>query len=144
MLDKLTPAKGSKTGKWRVGRGSGSGNGKTCGKGGKGQTARSGGFHKTGFEGGQMPLSRRLPKRGFHNPFRVEYGVVNLRDIERIPDVTTVEPDLLAKLGLVCAGARVKVLAVGDLSRPLTLKVHKISAAAAAKVEKAGGKVELI
>ncbi len=144
MLDKLTPAKGSRKPKWRVGRGSGSGNGKTCGRGGKGQTARAGGFHKTGFEGGQMPLSRRLPKRGFHNPFRIEYAVVNLRDIGRIPDVTMVEPDLLIKLGLVSAGARIKVLADGDLSRPLTLKVHKISAAAAAKVEKAGGKIEII
>jgi large subunit ribosomal protein L15 len=144
MLDKLTPAEGSKTRKWRVGRGSGSGNGKTCGKGGKGQSARSGGFHKVGFEGGQMPLARRLPKRGFNNRFRVEFAIVNLRDIDRIPDVTLVDVDVLVKFGMVGSGARVKVLAEGDLSRPLTLKVHKISASAAAKVDKAGGKVEII
>jgi len=144
MLDKLAPAKGSKTRKWRVGRGSGSGNGKTCGKGGKGQSARSGGFHKAGFEGGQMPLSRRLPKRGFHNHFRVEYAAINLRDLDRVTDVTVVDIDLLAKLGLVAQGSRVKVLAMGELSRPLTLKVHKVSASAAAKIEKAGGKVEIL
>lgn len=144
MLDKLKPAEGSRRKPMRVGRGSGSGNGKTCGKGNKGQRARSGGFHKAGFEGGQMPLSRRLPKRGFHNPFRKEYGIVNLRDLDRLTDVTVIEPDLLAKVGLVPCGLPVKVLAEGDLTRPLTLRVHKISASAAAKVEKAGGKVELI
>src|SRR5512138_2584511 len=109
MLDKLKPAEGSRRKAMRVGRGSGSGNGKTCGKGGKGQSARSGCFHKVGFEGGQMPLARRLPKRGFNNHFRVEYEVVNLRTIDRIADVTVVDADLLAKLGIVTAGARVKV-----------------------------------
>ena len=144
MLDRLKPAKGSTKRRRRVGRGPGSGLGKTCGRGANGQLSRSGGGVKAGFEGGQMPLQRRLPKRGFTNIFRQEYSVVNLKDLNRIADVEEVDPDLLIKLRLAKKGRPVKILAVGELERPLTIKAHKISAAALAKVEKAGGKVELI
>jgi len=144
MLDRLKPAEGSKKRRRRAGRGPGSGIGKTCGRGANGQGARSGGGVRPGFEGGQMPLQRRLPKRGFTNIFRQEYSVVNLRDLARVPDVEIIDPDIMVKLRLARKGQRVKVLAVGDLNRPITVKTHKISATAAAKVEKAGGKVEII
>jgi large subunit ribosomal protein L15 len=91
-----------------------------------------------------MPLQRRLPKRGFTNIFRQEYSEVNLRDLARVPDVEIIDPDIMVKLRLARKGQRVKVLAVGDLDRPITVRTHKISATAAAKVEKAGGKVEII
>ena len=91
-----------------------------------------------------MPLQRRLPKRGFTNIFRQEYSVVNLRDLARVPDVEVIDPDIMVKLRLARKGMPVKVLAVGDLDRPVTVRTHRISAAAASKIEKAGGKVEII
>ena len=98
MLDRLKPAKGAIRSRKRVGRGPGSGSGKTCGRGHNGQLSRSGGGVKAGFEGGQMPLQRRLPKRGFTNIFRTEYTVVNLRDLARVQDVDVIDPDLMVKL----------------------------------------------
>ena len=144
MLDRLKPAKGAVRSRKRVGRGPGSGLGKTCGRGHNGQLSRSGGKVKAGFEGGQMPLQRRLPKRGFTNTFRTEYTVVNLRDLARVDDVDVIDPDLMVKLRLARKGMPVKVLAVGELTRAVTVKAHKVSASAAAKIEKAGGRVELI
>ena len=144
MLDRLKPAKGAVTSRKRVGRGPGSGSGKTCGRGHNGQWSRSGGGVKAGFEGGQMPLQRRLPKRGFTNIFRTQYTTVNLRDLARVDDVDIIDPDLMVKLRLVRKGMPVKVLADGDLTRAVTVKAHKVSAAAASKIEKAGGKVEII
>ena len=144
MLHEIKPSSGSVRRKKRVGRGPGSKWGKTCGKGANGQKARSGGGVKAGFEGGQMPLQRRLPKRGFTNLFRTEYTVVNLRDLARVTDVDVVDPDIMVKLRLVRKGMPVKVLGDGELERPVTVKAQKVSAAAAAKIEKAGGKVEII
>ncbi len=144
MLDQLKPAKGARTRRRRVGRGPGSGVGKTCGRGHNGQLSRSGGGVKAGFEGGQMPLQRRLPKRGFTNIFRKEYSIVNLGDLARIEDVDIIEPELMVKLRFVRKGLPVKILANGELTRPVTIKAHKVSAAALAKIEKAGGKVEII
>ena len=144
MLHNLKPAKGSRTKPRRVGRGPGSGTGKTSGRGHGGQRSRSGGGVKAGFEGGQMPLQRRLPKRGFTNIFRTEYTIVNLRDLNRVEDVDVIDPDLMVKLRLARKGMPVKVLAVGDLERSVTVKAHKFSTAAAAKIEKAGGKAETV
>ncbi|MEE8591361.1 MAG: 50S ribosomal protein L15, partial [Spirochaetia bacterium] len=104
MLDRLKPAKGAVKNRKRVGRGPGSGSGKTCGRGHNGQLSRSGGGVKAGFEGGQMPLQRRLPKRGFTNIFRTEYTVVNLRDLARVQDVDVIDPDLMVKLRLARKG----------------------------------------
>ena len=144
MLHNLKPAKGSIKKSRRVGRGPGSSVGKTSGRGHGGQKSRSGGGVKAGFEGGQMPLQRRLPKRGFTNIFRTEYTIVNLRDLNRVEDVDVIDPDLMIKLRLVRKGMPVKVLAVGELERSVTVKAHKFSATAAAKIEKAGGKAETI
>ncbi|MBN2719779.1 MAG: 50S ribosomal protein L15 [Proteobacteria bacterium] len=144
MLHDLKPSKGSTTRRKRVGRGPGSTLGKTCGHGTKGQKSRSGGKVRQGFEGGQMPLQRRLPKRGFTNFARTEYSIVNLRDLARFPDVETLDPELMAELRLVRKGMPVKVLGDGEIERAVTVKAHKISFAAAAKIEKAGGKVEII
>ncbi len=144
MLDKLKPAPGATRKRRRVGRGQGSGLGGTCGSGANGQLSRSGGSVKAGFEGGQMPLQRRLPKRGFTNLFRTVYSVVNLKDLSRISDVDVIDPDVLERFRLVRKGRPVKVLGVGELERPVTLRIHKISESAASKVEKAGGKVEIL
>jgi large subunit ribosomal protein L15 len=144
MLDRLKPAKGAIRSRKRVGRGPGSGSGKTCGRGHNGQLSRSGGGVKAGFEGGQMPLQRRLPKRGFTNIFRTEYTVVNLRELARVQDVDVIDPDLMVKLRLARKGMPVKILAEGDFARAVTVRAHKVSAAAAAKIEKAGGKIEII
>ena len=144
MLDRLKPAKGAIRSRKRVGRGPGSGSGKTCGRGHNGQLSRSGGGVKAGFEGGQMPLQRRLPKRGFTNIFRTEYTVVNLCDLDRVQDVDVIDPDLMVKMRLARKGMPVKILAEGDLARAVTVRAHKVSAAAATKIEKAGGKVEII
>lgn len=144
-LDELRPASGSNKKRKRVGRGDGSGHGKTAGRGHKGQGARSGGNTKPGFEGGQMPLQRRLPKRGFHNPFRVEFAVVNLSQLEGLPARGDVTPEYLAEHGLVSGKSRrVKILGDGSLSKALTVKAHGFSAAAKEKIEAAGGKAELI
>jgi large subunit ribosomal protein L15 len=145
-LHDLHPAPGAKRGRKRVGRGPGSGTGKTAGKGHKGQKSRSGYSRRYGFEGGQMPLVRRLPKRGFTNIFRVEFQVVNLRDLERVfSDGDTVSPESLSEKGLVRGGKRlVKVLGDGELSKKLAVRVHKFSASARAGIEKAGGSCEVV
>jgi large subunit ribosomal protein L15 len=144
MLHQLKPAEGSQKKKRRVGRGPGSGAGKTSGRGHNGQLSRSGGGVKPGFEGGQMPLQRRLPKRGFTNIFRKEYTVVNVRDLARVEDVDVIDPDLMVKLRLARKGMPVKILASGEIERAVTVRAHKISGAAKAKIEKAGGTVEII
>jgi len=147
-LDKLKPAEGSKGRKhFRVGRGQGSGNGKTAGRGHKGAQSRSGFKFKRGFEGGQMPLHRRVPKRGFHNPFRVEYEVINLDTLaERFEAGTVVTPDLLRERGLVASGGSkpIKILARGEMGKALTVHAHKFSGKAAEKLKAAGGSSELI
>jgi large subunit ribosomal protein L15 len=145
-LSNLRPPKGAKHAKKRIGRGQGSGNGKTAGRGHKGAKSRSGYKFKRGFEGGQMPLHRRVPKRGFHNPFRVEYDVVNLDTLgERFEAGTVVTPELLRESGLLAGGRRpVKVLARGEVGKALTVHAHKFSGKAAEKVKAAGGSTELI
>jgi large subunit ribosomal protein L15 len=144
-LSNLRPPKGATHAKKRVGRGQGSGQGKTAGRGHKGAKSRSGYKFKRGFEGGQMPLHRRMPKRGFHNPFRVEYEVVNLDTIAaRFDEGTTVTPDVLAEHGLVTGGGPVKVLARGDLAKKLTVQAHKFSGKAAEKISAAGGTAETL
>jgi len=145
-LSNLKPPKGAKHAKKRIGRGQGSGNGKTAGRGHKGAKSRSGFKFKRGFEGGQMPLHRRVPKRGFHNPFRVEYEVVNLDTLAtRFDAGTVVTPDLLRQHGLVSGGGRpVKVLGRGDMSKALTVQAHKFSGKAAEKLQAAGGRAEVM
>jgi large subunit ribosomal protein L15 len=145
-LDKLKPAAGSKHSKKRVGRGPGSGNGKTAGRGYKGAQSRSGYSYKRGFEGGQMPLHRRVPKRGFNNIFRTEYDVVNLDQLEaRFEAGATVTPDTLREAGLISdRRARIKVLGRGDVTKALTVHAHKFSGSAAQKLAGAGGKAEAI
>jgi large subunit ribosomal protein L15 len=130
--------------KKRIGRGHGSGNGKTAGRGHKGAKSRSGFKFKRGFEGGQMPLHRRVPKRGFHNPFRVEYEVVNLDTLgEKFDAGAVVTPDLLREKGIVPRGkARIKVLARGEVGKGLTVHAHKFSGKAAEKIAAAGGATE--
>ena len=144
-LDELQPAEGSTFKVKRVGRGIGSGTGKTSGKGHKGQKARSGGGVRPGFEGGQMPLYRRLPKRGFHNIFAKEYVTINVEALERFEDGTEVTAELLKETGVISKTLDgVKILGRGELTKKLTVKVAKLSASAAEKIEKAGGKVEVI
>ena len=145
-LNNLRPPKGAKHSKKRVGRGQGSGNGPTAGRGHKGAKSRSGFKFKRGFEGGQMPLHRRVPKRGFHNPFRVEYEVVNLDTLaERFDAGTVVTPELLHERGLVSgANRRIKVLARGEVGKALTVRVHKFSGKAAEKIAAAGGTAEAL
>lgn len=144
-LGNLSPSKGSNVQKKRLGRGIGSGLGKTAGKGHKGQTARKGGGIAPGFEGGQMPLYRRLPKRGFKNHFRVEFNAVNLDALEKFDGSAEVTPELLAGAGLLkIKGAPVKLLGRGTLSKPLKISVHKVSGSAQAAVESAGGQISLI
>src|SRR6476660_8381454 len=144
-LSNLKPPKGAKHAKQRVGRGQGSGNGKTAGRGHKGAKSRSGFKHKRGFEGGQMPLHRRVPKRGFHNPFRVEYSVVNLDTLaERFDEGTTITPELLRERGLAPNTGLIKVLARGDISKKLTVQAHKFSGKAAEKIAAAGGAAEVL
>jgi large subunit ribosomal protein L15 len=146
-LDNLKPAAGSKFPRKRVGRGPGSGNGKTAGRGNKGAQSRSGYSYKRGFEGGQMPLHRRVPKRGFNNKdFRTEYEVVNLDQLEaRFDAGATVTPESLRTSGLVNARhARIKVLARGEVTKALTVQAHKFSGPAAEKLAAAGGRAEVI
>jgi len=144
-LNNLKPARGSKFKKKRVGRGPGSGNGKTAGRGNKGAQSRSGYSYKRGFEGGQMPLHRRVPKRGFTNIFRTEYGVVNLDQLEERFDAgTTVTPEMLRAAGLVDNRQPVKVLARGEMTKALTVQAHKFSGKAAEKIAAAGGRVDAI
>jgi large subunit ribosomal protein L15 len=143
-LNNLRPPKGMKHAKKRIGRGQGSGNGKTAGRGHKGAKSRSGFKFKRGFEGGQMPLHRRVPKRGFHNLFRIEYAVVNLDLLGlKFEAGTVVTPELLHERGLVPRNAgKVKVLARGDLDKALTVRAHKFSGKAAEKIAAAGGSTE--
>jgi large subunit ribosomal protein L15 len=145
-LTDLKPAHGAKQTRKRVGRGPGSGNGKTAGRGHKGAQSRSGYSYKRGFEGGQMPLHRRLPKRGFNNMFRIEYAVVNLDQLEaQFEAGATVSPETLRESGLV-RGKRlpIKVLGRGDITKALTVHAHKFSGTAAEKLAAVGGKAEAI
>ncbi len=144
-LDELQPAEGSKFAAKRVGRGIGSGNGKTSGKGHKGQKARSGGGVRPGFEGGQMPIYRRLPKRGFNNIFAKEYVTINVSELERFENGTEVTAELLKETGVVSKVLDgIKILGRGELTKNLNVKVAKYSAQAKEKIEKAGGKAEVI
>ncbi|MEX0802590.1 MAG: 50S ribosomal protein L15 [Candidatus Binatia bacterium] len=144
-LDDLKPAPGSTKKQKRVGRGDGSGHGKTSCRGHKGQRARSGGGTRPGFEGGQMPLQRRVPKRGFNNPFKVDVAVINLEQLEVFSSGCEVNPDVLLEKGLVRGkNRRIKILGDGVLSKALTIKAHGFSSRAKEKIEAAGGKAELI
>ena len=145
-LSKLKPAEGSTHSKKRVGRGHGTGQGTQAGRGHKGAQSRSGYSFKRGFEGGQMPLHRRVPKRGFHNPFRVEYAVVNLDALsERFADGADVTPDLMRAIGLVRdARLPIKVLARGEVSKKLSVQAHKFSGKAAEKIAAAGGSAQIL
>ena len=145
-LSKLRPPKGAKHAAKRVGRGEGSGLGKTAGRGEKGAKSRSGFKRKRGFEGGQMPLHRRLPKRGFFNAFKTDYDIVNIDVLAvRFEPGTIVTPELLHERGLVGGGqCLLKVLARGDIDRPLTVRAHKFSAKAAEKIAAAGGTAETL
>jgi large subunit ribosomal protein L15 len=142
---RLAPAPGAKKRGKRVGRGGGSGHGKTSCKGGKGQTARSGGGKGAGFEGGQMPLQRRLPKRGFHNPFRTEYEVVNVGQLEAFAAGAEVTAEALRERRLLRRGsAPLKILGEGTLTRALTVRAQAVSGPARQKIEAAGGRVEIV
>lgn len=144
-LHELSPAPGSTKEVKHIGRGHGSGNGKTAGKGHKGQNARSGGGVRIGFEGGQMPLTRRIPKRGFNNIFAKEYAIVNVSDLNKFTEGTVVDAELLKAAGLIkkaCDG--VKVLGDGELTTKLTVKAAKFTKSAVEKIEKAGGKAEVM
>ena len=142
-LHELKPAAGSRRKRKRVGRGPGSGLGKTAGRGHKGQKSRSGYSRRAGFEGGQMPLVRRVPKRGFTNIFRTEYSVINVAALDKLSE-TTVNPEVLLGHGMVRKGMPVKILGNGDLGRAVTVQAQKFSASARSKIEAAGGTVELI
>ncbi len=147
-LNEIRPSEGSKTkSRKRVGRGTGSGLGKTSGRGQKGQNARSGGGVRPGFEGGQMPLFRRMPKRGFTNIFAKKYAILNIEDLNRFDDNTVITPELLITTGLVKGKNEIegiKILGNGNLEKKLTVKAHKFSKTAIEKIEAAGGKVEVI
>lgn len=143
LLNQLKPPRGSRKTKKRLGRGESSGLGKTSGRGHKGQKARAGGYHKVGFEGGQMPLARRLPKRGFANIFRTEYAVVNVADLNRLPDaVGEIDINVLKEHGLVKSSwNNLKILGNGELKKSFTVKANKFSKSAQEKIEKLGGKI---
>lgn len=144
-IHELKPAPGSRTKGVRAGRGLGSGLGKTAGRGHKGQKARAGGAKGRGFEGGQMPLQRRLPKRGFRNIFKIVYAEINVSDLNRFDEGSTVTPELLRQARLIKGVYDgVKVLGNGDLEKPLTVRADKFSAGAVKKIEAAGGKAEVI
>jgi large subunit ribosomal protein L15 len=143
--NELKPAAGSRKSRKRVGRGPGSGLGKTSGRGEKGQKSRSGYSAKRGFEGGQMPLHRRIPKRGFHNLFRKEYLTVNVERLNEFEAGTVVTPESLREKGMLHKGRLdVKVLGNGDLKVALTVRAHKFTEAAARKIQEAGGKAEVL
>ncbi len=144
-LSNLSPAPGSVKNRKRLGRGAGSGLGKTSGKGHKGQNARSGGGVKPGFEGGQMPLQRRVPKRGFTPLHKKVYSLVNLKDLETFEAGSVVDPEMLMRAGFVKkANDGIKILADGDLTKAITVKAHKFSTAAAEKITAAGGSTEVL
>jgi len=145
MLNNLKASEGSRKKRKRVGRGTGSGHGGTSCRGHKGQNSRSGGGKGPGFEGGQMPLQRRLPKRGFRNIFKKEYAIVHLKDLNRFKANQEVTPEVLKEKGLVKKGVtHIKILADGELEKALTLKAHKFSQEAMKKIEASGGKAEVI
>jgi len=142
-LDSLKPAKGAIKAKYRVGRGPGSGNGKTAGRGHKGAKSRSGYSRRRGFEGGQMPLIRRLPKRGFTNIFAQEVSTVNISDLDRFPEGTVVTPALLVQHRLLGKKHQtLKILGNGEIKKKLVVEAHQFSAGARAKIEAAGGRAE--
>ena len=144
-LHDLKPAPGARKTRRRVGRGPGSGRGKTAGRGEKGQKSRSGYSSQRGFEGGQMPLHRRLPKRGFTNIFRTEYRIVNVERLNDLEAGTTVTPEVLLSAGLVSKGRDgIKILGHGELTVALTIQAHKFTKTAVQKIEAAGGKAETI
>ncbi len=145
-LEDLRPTKGTKKKNKRLGRGNSSGHGATSTKGNKGQIARSGGYHKVGFEGGQMPLQRRLPKFGFNNIFRREYTVINLAKIDLLPNTKEITPDTLVDLNVIKASQKdsVKILGTGELTKSYTIKAHKFSKTAVDKIQKSGGKAEVL
>ena len=144
-LHELSPAPGSKQTRNRIGRGLGSGNGKTAGKGMKGQNSRSGGGTRTGFEGGQMPIYRRLPKRGFKNIFAKEYAEVNVSTLERFDDGATVDPVALVEAGILKnVQDGVRILGNGELTKKLTVRADGFTKTAESKITAAGGKVEVI
>ncbi|MBS6476688.1 MAG: 50S ribosomal protein L15 [Firmicutes bacterium] len=145
-LHELKPAEGARTGERRLGRGIGSGLGKTSGKGHKGQWARSGGGVRIGFEGGQMPLARRLPKRGFDNNWKKVYTVINLGDLEQLEEGTVVTLEYLLSEGLVSKAqpCGLKVLGDGNLTKKLTVKANKFTKSAEAKIKELGGEVEVL
>ena len=143
-LHEIQIPEGSRTKRKRVGRGESSGWGRTSGRGNKGQGSRAGGKKTKGFEGGQMPLKRRLPKRGFNNPFKKKFALLNVKDLERFEGNAVIDPETLLKQGLIKKlYDGVKILGKGELTKPLTVKVNHISAQAKAKIEKAGGKIEV-
>ena len=142
-LSNLRAPKKANTGRKRVGRGMGSGMGKTSTRGHKGQRSRSGSRMLRGFEGGQMPLHRRLPKRGFTNIFRQEYSIVNLDRLAALGE-TTVNPEVLRKAGVISTARRVKILGDGELTMAITVQAHKFSKSAQEKITKAGGKAEIL
>jgi large subunit ribosomal protein L15 len=144
LLEKLSPPRGARKSRKRVGRGDGSGHGTYSGRGAKGQKARAGGKMRPGFEGGQLPLIKRLPeKRGFHNPFRTEYSTVKIGQLNIFEPESEVTPEKLVDAGLVKSlGRPIKILAGGEISRPLVVKADRFSAAAKAKIEAVGGKAE--
>lgn len=144
-LYELAPEKGQRKNRKRIGRGVASGSGKTAGRGSKGQNARSGGGVRPGYEGGQMPIHRRLPKRGFKNPFKKVFAILNVRDLNRFESAAVIDEATLVKSGLV-KGDRdgIKLLGNGEISIPLTVKVDKVSESARQKIEAAGGKIEVI
>ena len=144
-LHTLRPARGTSRKRRRVGRGPGSGQGKTAGKGHKGQKSRSGYSQRAGFEGGQMPLFRRVPKRGFTNPFKKHSSILNVRDLNQFEEETTVTPDLLLKRRVIRKiRDGLRILGQGNLEKKLTVQAHHFSEAARRKIEQAGGKVEVI
>jgi len=144
-LHDLTPARGAKKRRKRIGRGPGSGHGKTSTKGHKGLLARSGGGKRPGFEGGQMPLIRRLPKFGFTNPFRTEYAIVNLKSFAQWTGTETITPQVMVDAGLVKRKKLpIKILGNGELNKSLVVQAHKFSKSAEAKIQAAGGRVEVI
>jgi len=144
-LSELSPSPGAHKRRKRIGRGPGSGHGKTATKGHKGLLARSGGGKRPGFEGGQMPLVRRVPKFGFTNPFRVTYAVVNLKALANLGEVAEVTPQVLIELGLIRKKRQpVKILGQGELQRPMVVHAHKFSKSAEEKIRAAGGRTEVI
>jgi large subunit ribosomal protein L15 len=144
-LEDLKPDPGSRRRNKRVGRGIGSGHGKTSCKGHKGQKARSGGTKGPSFEGGQMPLQRRLPKRGFKNRFALEFAIINLKDINALKDIDLVTADVLIEKGVIKdLKSGLKVLGEGELQRPVTIQADAFSASALAKIAAAGGKAEVV